>query len=71
MEAPVRRSLGFKGDGKLTEDRDICEQIGKCNFGCVGKVDRAYADSGPRKAIRRPLVEKLCMDKRTQITMDC
>lgn len=28
VEAPVSRSLGFKGNGKLTEDRDICEQMG-------------------------------------------
>lgn len=37
---------------------------GKSKFGCVGKVDR---DSGPSKAIRRPLVDKLSIDKRTQI----
>lgn len=63
----MSRSLGFKGDGNLTEDRDICEGLREINFGCVGNVDRACADSGPSKAIGRPLVEKLRIDTRTQI----
>lgn len=74
----MSRSLGFRGDGKLTEDRDIFEQMGfrECYFGHVGSEPFMWEDivcGGPSKAIRRPLVEKLGIDREFKLftRQDC